>query len=80
MNKGEMRRKRLGKNLIINLFCGKFSTKVKLKETMEIEKFLSQLPVIQQVNELKNQVEVLRPFSVELEQRQLQKFRLDWKL
>lgn len=45
---------------------------------MELEKLLSQISVIQEIENLKNQVEALKPFPNDIEKKILQKFRLDW--
>ena len=45
---------------------------------MELEKTLSKIPLIQELDDLKNQVDELRPFSDEAQNRIMQKFRLDW--
>jgi Fic family protein len=45
---------------------------------IELAKELSQIPLIAEIDSLKKQVDVLRPLSREIEQRILQKFRLEW--
>jgi Fic family protein len=45
---------------------------------IELAKALSKLPILKEVDELKHQVDALRPLSREVEERVLQKFRLDW--
>ncbi len=44
----------------------------------EITELLSQLPVIEQVRAKQAELEVLKPFSQEMEQRVMQKIRLEW--
>lgn len=45
---------------------------------MKIAAELSKLPIIDEINEFKAEVDHLRPLSKEVEQRILQKFRLEW--
>ncbi len=44
----------------------------------ELAKALSRLHVLKEVDELQHQIDALRPLSREVEDRVLQKFRLDW--
>lgn len=48
------------------------------KGNMELEKLLSQTSIIKEIENLKNQVDALKPFPNDIEQKILQKFRLDW--
>src|SRR5215213_4130275 len=45
---------------------------------IELARALSNLPILKEVDDLKHQVDALRPLSREVEDRVLQKFRLDW--
>lgn len=45
---------------------------------IELGKELSKIPQIAEIDNLKREVDLLRPLSKETEQRILQKFRLDW--
>ncbi|MEM6963888.1 MAG: Fic family protein [Bacteroidota bacterium] len=45
---------------------------------MRLERTLSEIPIIKEIDALKSQVDLLRPFDRETENRILQKFRLDW--
>lgn len=45
---------------------------------MKLEKELSKIPIIQEIDDLKVEVDELRPFSDEAQGRIMQKFRLDW--
>jgi Fic family protein len=45
---------------------------------IELAKALSQLEILREVNDLKNQIDAMRPLPKEIEERILQKLRLDW--
>ncbi len=45
---------------------------------MKLEKELSKIPIVREIDALKQQVDELRPFSQEIQNRIMQKFRLDW--
>jgi len=44
----------------------------------ELEDELSRISIIKEVNILKNQIDDIRPLQIDIEQKIMQKFRLDW--
>lgn len=49
-----------------------------LHKKLELLRAYSQLPILESIAQLQHEVEALRPFSREVEDRIFQKFRLDW--
>ena len=49
-----------------------------LYKKLELLRAYSQLPILESIAQLQHEVEALRPFSREVENRIFQKFRLDW--